>query len=145
MQMIRSFPSYKKMSVDINGKEGITVVGSMQSSAFGVYQKDPSVYPYKNSTSIKFPLPSNLEQYGKAGVTYSPTRGNLRLVDYVLKTQIDSESIHTNPMNQKARVVTEKGMYDVVAYRIKYTYHPAKFCNQKYRKFVYLPSVSYLR
>lgn len=28
-------------SVDINGKEGITVVGSMQSSAFGVYQEDP--------------------------------------------------------------------------------------------------------
>ena len=89
-------------SVDINGKEGITVVGSMQSSAFGVYQEDPSVYPYKNSTSIKFPLPSNLEQYVKAGETYSPTRGNLRLVDYILKTRIDSESIYTNPMNQKA-------------------------------------------
>ena len=77
-------------SVDVDNDQGIAVVGSSHSSAYGFNQEPVSVHPYSNST-MHFPIPEDLENLMRSGRTYSATGGNVRLIDYLIhKGQINA-------------------------------------------------------
>lgn len=77
------------VSVDVDNDQGIAIVGSSNSPAYGFYQEPISVHPHSNST-INRPIPEDLEDLMKSGRTYSATGGNIRLIDYLIhKGHID--------------------------------------------------------
>ncbi|KAL9183329.1 hypothetical protein ACHAXT_005116 [Thalassiosira profunda] len=78
-------------SVDIDHKQGIAIVGSPNSPAYGFYQEPISVHPHSTSM-MDLPISESLEDLMKIGGTYSATGGNLRLIDYLIdKGQIPAQ------------------------------------------------------
>ncbi len=71
------------ISVDVDNKQGIAIVGSSNSPAYGFNQEPIAVHPY--TTSINVPVPEDLEDLMKSGGTYTAIGGNLRLNEYLIR------------------------------------------------------------
>jgi hypothetical protein len=71
------------ISVDIDHTQGVALVGSSHSPAYGFYQDPVFVHPHSNTTTMDLPIPETLEDMMKSGTTYSATGGNIRLFDYL--------------------------------------------------------------
>jgi hypothetical protein len=87
-EQVRLVPSDKRsgnlfgISVDIDNKQGIAIVGSSNSPAYGFHQEPISVHPY--TTSMNVPIPEDLEDLMKSGGTHTAIGGSLRLIDYLV-------------------------------------------------------------
>ena len=69
-------------SVDVDHEQGVALIGSPNSPAYGFFNEPISVHPHSNLT-INLPIPEDLEDMMKSGPTYSATGGNIRLIDYL--------------------------------------------------------------
>lgn len=72
------------ISVDINHEQGVAIVGSSSSPAYGYYNDPIFVHPHSNLTTVNMPIPENLQDLMRSGGTYSATGGNLRVIDYLI-------------------------------------------------------------
>ena len=75
------------ISVDVDHNQGVAIVGSSSSPAYGYYNDPIYVHPHSNSTTVDMPIPENLQDLMRSGGTYSATGGNLRVIDYLIHQQ----------------------------------------------------------
>jgi len=72
------------ISVDVDHEQGVAIVGSSSSPAYGYYNDPIFVHPHSNLTTVNMPIPENLQDLMRSGGTYSATGGNLRVIDYLI-------------------------------------------------------------
>jgi hypothetical protein len=72
------------ISVDIDHEQGVAIVGSAYSPAYGFYNDPIFVHPHSNSSTVNMPIAENLQDLMRSGGTYSATGGNLRVIDYLI-------------------------------------------------------------
>ncbi|KAL3786858.1 hypothetical protein HJC23_013779 [Cyclotella cryptica] len=73
------------ISVSVDDRQGVAIVGSSNSPAYGFYQEPVFVHPHSNTTTYNLPVPEHLEHMMKSGLTYSATSGSLRVMDYLAR------------------------------------------------------------
>ena len=71
-------------SVDVDHEQGVAIVGSSYSPAYGYFNDPIFVHPHSNLTTVDMPIPENLQDLMRSGGTYSATGGNLRVIDYLI-------------------------------------------------------------
>ena len=91
-------------SVSINSSRGIATVGSKNAPLYGIHKEMLSLYPH-TLPPIKFPLKQHLEPLMKAGITLSPTAGNLRVSNYALVEQNYNSSFLSEKFHEKGGAV----------------------------------------
>ena len=112
-------------TVSVDDTQGIAIVGSSNSPAYGFYQEPVFVYPHSNVTTFDLPVPQNLGYMMKSGYTYSPTGGNLRVMDYLAranKIPIDALSKYTEQAGTAYVFVREPAQYGPGGELIRKTY-----------------------
>jgi hypothetical protein len=92
------------ISVSVDDTQGVALVGSSNSPAYGFYNEPIFVHPHSNATTFDFPIPANLGHHKiKSGLTYSTTGGSIRVMDYLAK--------HNNiPIKELSKYTEQAGM-----------------------------------
>lgn len=91
-------------SVSIDNAQGVAIVGSPNSPAFGFYQEPIFVHPHSNATTFDFPIAENLGHHKiKSGLTYSTTGDSIRVMDYLAR-------INNIPIEELSRYTEQAGM-----------------------------------
>ena len=73
------------VSVSVDNTQGVAIVGSSNSPAYGLYQEPIYVHPHSNGTMFDLPIPENLSHIIKSASTYSTTGGSIRVMDYLAR------------------------------------------------------------
>lgn len=90
------------ISVDVDHEQGVAIVGSSNSPAYGFYNDPIFVHPHSNITTVDMPIAENLQDLMRSGGTYSATGGNLRVIDYLINEK------HL-PVKERMRYTEEAG------------------------------------
>ena len=91
------------ISVSVDDTQGVAIVGSSNSPAYGFYQEPIYVHPYSNGTMFTLPIPENLSHIIKSASTYSTTGGSIRVMDYLAR-------VNKIPIDKASRFTEQAGM-----------------------------------
>ena len=91
------------ISVSVDDTQGVAIVGSSNSPAYGFYQEPVYVYPHSNLTTFDFPVPENLSHIIKSASTYSTTGGSIRVMDYLAR-------INNIPVKELSKFTEQAGV-----------------------------------
>ena len=89
-------------SVSIDSRKGLALVGSERAPLYGFYKELPSLYPH-NKPRVNFPFDQKLENLMKSDLTFSPTDGNLRVINEVVRNnEVNDSSVLAEKYSEKS-------------------------------------------